>query len=80
MPVIIFCSNPQEYKQLIPEAKIFAGDNVGVLLATLKVLRESANPIVITTSKDSKGVDFIFAVPQAYVIHTALPSSMVQLR
>ena len=62
MPVIIFCSNPQEYKQLIPEGKVFAGEDVGVLLAVLENLRTNSNAIVITTSKDSKGVDFLFAV------------------
>ena len=73
MPVIIFCSNPQEYKQLLPDAKLFAGNEVGELLSILKSLRKSSNAIVITTSNDSKGVDFLFAVPQAYVIHTLLP-------
>jgi hypothetical protein len=63
MPVIIFCSNPHEYKQLLPESKIFAGEEVGELLSILKGLRNSSNAIVITTSKDSKGVDFLFAVP-----------------
>jgi hypothetical protein len=80
MPVIIFCSNPHEYKQLLPESKIFAGEEVGELLSILKGLRNSSNAIVITTSKDSGGVDFLFAVPQAYVINTVLPKSMVQLR
>jgi hypothetical protein len=65
---------------LIPEAKIFAGDEVGELLSILKGLQKSSNAIVITTSKDSKGVDFLFALPQAYVIHTVLPKSMVQLK
>jgi hypothetical protein len=48
---------------LIPEAKVFAGDNVGLLLAILEGLRASSNTVVISTSKDSKGVDFLFAVP-----------------
>jgi hypothetical protein len=56
---------------------MFTGNNVGLLLAILEGLRVSNNSIVITTSKDSKGVDFIFAVAQAYVIHTVLPNSMV---
>ena len=73
MPVIIFCSNLKEYKQLIPEAEVFAGDEVGELLSILKSLQKSSNAVVITTSKDSKGVDFLFALPQAYVIHTVLP-------
>ena len=49
-------------------------------MAVLEGLRNTNNAIVITTSKDSKGVDFLFAVPQAYVIHTVLPQSMVQLK
>ena len=53
---------------------------MGELLAILESLRGSSNAIVITTSKDSKGVDFLFEVPQAYVIHTELPISMVQLK
>ena len=50
------------------------------MLSILKGFRESKNAIVITTSKDSKGVDFLFAVPQAYVIHTILPQSITQLK
>jgi hypothetical protein len=73
MPVIIFCSNPQEYKQLLPGSKVFAGNEVGELLSILKSLQKSSSAIVITTSNDSKGVDFLFAAPQAYVIHTLLP-------
>jgi len=79
-PVIIFCSNPQEYKWLLPESKVFVGNDVGELMAILESLRGSSNAIVITTSKDSKGVDFIFAVPQAFVIHTELPTSMVHFK
>ena len=52
---------------------MFAGDEVGELLSILKDLQKCSNGIVITTSHDSKGVDFLFAVPQAYVIHTVLP-------
>ena len=80
MPVIIFCMNPQEYKRLLPESKVFVGNDVGELMAILESLRGSSNAIVITTSKDSKGVDFIFAVPQAFVIHTELPTSMVHFK
>jgi len=61
--MIIFCSNPQQYKQLIPEAETFSGDEVGELMSILKGLKLSSNSIVITTSSDSKGVDFLFAVP-----------------
>jgi len=39
MPVIIFCTYPQEYKQLLPEAEIFSGEEVGVLLAILENLK-----------------------------------------
>ena len=53
------------------------GDEVGELMSILKLLKLNSNDIVITTSNDSKGVDFLFAVPQAYVIHTILPKSMV---
>ena len=42
-------------------------------MSILKGLKKSSNAVVITTSVDSKGVDFLFAVPQAYVIHTVLP-------
>jgi hypothetical protein len=43
-------------------------------------LKTSLNAIVVTTSAESKGVDFVFAVPQAFVIHTTLPRSLVQLK
>jgi hypothetical protein len=65
---------------LIPEAEVFVGDDVGVLQAILEHLRNSSNAIVITTSKDSNGVDFLFAVPQAYIIHTIIPNSIMQLK
>jgi hypothetical protein len=77
MPVIIFCSQPHLYRQWIPEAEVFAGNEVGELISILKGLRLSSNAIVITTSVDSKGVDFLFKVPQAYSIHEVLPGSMV---
>jgi hypothetical protein len=80
MPVIIFCSDIQEYKQLLHEAKAFAGNQVGELNALLKYCRNSSNAVILTTSADSKGVDFVFAVPQAFVIHTTLPKSSVQLK
>jgi hypothetical protein len=48
---------------LLPESEIFAGEELGELLAVLETLRASSNAIVITTSQDSKGVDFLFAVP-----------------
>lgn len=36
--------------------------------------------IVITTSAACKGADFVFAVPQAFVIHTSLPQTFIQLQ
>jgi hypothetical protein len=39
MPVLLFCSNPQQYKQLLDDAKVFAGEDVGTLLAVLESLR-----------------------------------------
>ena len=39
------------------------GDEVGELMSILKGLKHNSNGIVITTSNDSKGVDFLFAVP-----------------
>jgi superfamily II DNA helicase RecQ len=65
---------------LLPQAKVFAGDNVGELNAVLKFLRSSSTAIVLTTSAASKGVDFVFAVPQAFVVHTSLPHSMAQFK
>lgn len=53
---------------------------MGELNATLRLLKTSSNAIVTTTSEISKGVDFVFAVPQAFVIHTTLPKSLVQLK
>ena len=80
MPVIIFCSDINSYKELLLEAKVFAGDNIGRNLAILESLQSSKSDIVLTTSAYSKGVDFKFEVPQAYVIHAVLPTSVVQLR
>ena len=80
MPVIIFCSNTADYKQLIPQAKVFDGNEVGELNALLKFLSTSLNAIVLTTSAASKGVDFVFAAFQAFVIHITLPKSLVQLK
>lgn len=54
--------------------------DVGVQLATLESLQASSKVIVLTNSFSSKGVDFVFAVPQAYVIHTLLPLSVVKLK
>jgi len=52
---------------------------VGELNELLEYLKTSSDTIVLTTSADSKGVDFRFAVPQAFVIHDSLPKSLVQL-
>lgn len=80
MPVIIFCSDPLTIQKQLPEALVFTGDEVGELNELLKFLKTSSNAIVLTTSADSKGVDFVFATPQAFVIHTVLPKSLVQLK
>ena len=39
MPIIIFCTDPNQYKELIPEAEVFVGNEVGMLLAILENLR-----------------------------------------
>ena len=41
MPVIIFCDSVLIYKEFIPQAKIFAGNEVGELNALLKFCRTS---------------------------------------
>jgi hypothetical protein len=48
---------------LLPQAKVFAGNEVGELNALLKLCRTSSSAIILTTSTDSKGVDFMFAAP-----------------
>ena len=39
MPIIIFCTDTNQYKKLIPEAEVFVGNEVGMLLAILENLR-----------------------------------------
>lgn len=39
--------------------KYLLGDDVGTLLVVLESLQTKENGIIITTSKDSKGVDFL---------------------
>lgn len=76
MPVIIICSdltNCKMFNTAIPNSVTFAGDDAGELVGLLNNLKTMRTGIVITTSEASKGADFVFAVPQAYVIHTALP-------
>lgn len=80
MPVLIFCDDPLALQQQLDTAEVFLDGNVGVQLAVLDSLRETSNAIVITNSNSSKGVDFLFASPRAYVIHTVLPSSVVGLK
>jgi hypothetical protein len=46
-------------------------------MGLLRRIKTTKDAIVITTSANSKGVDFLFAVQQAYVIHLALPNSLV---
>jgi len=59
---------------------VFAGDDAGELVGLIEGLKLNSTGIILTTSADSKGADFVFAVPQAYVIHTTLPGSVVQLK
>jgi hypothetical protein len=60
---------------------MFAGNDVGMLMGLLRRIKTTKDSIVLTTSTDSKGVDFLFDdAPQAYVIHLALPNSLVQLK
>lgn len=65
---------------LIPEAFVFDDREIGEASALLKLFREQQNCVVLTTSNTCKGVDFLFKVPQAFVIHTCLPKSYVQLQ
>lgn len=48
-------------------------------MALLDNLREIEKIIVLTKSPWCKGVDFVFKLPQAFVIHTVLPNSNVVL-
>ena len=83
MPVILLCSTEaqcREWKEQLPESKVFAGGDAGELNSILRSLASKKTGAVLTTSADSKGVDFVFAVPQAYVIHTTLPGSAVQFK
>jgi hypothetical protein len=48
-----------------------------MLMGLLRRIKATKDSIVLTTSADSKGVDFLFATQQAYVIHLALPNSLV---
>ena len=63
MPVIIFCNDVNILHEQLPEALMFVGKEVGELNSILKLCRTSDNIIILTTSVDSKGVDFVFAVP-----------------
>lgn len=63
MPVIVFCTEIDEYKELLPECHIFVDSDVGVQLAVLDSIKHLKRCIVLTTSKDSRGVDFVFAGP-----------------
>ena len=48
-------------------------------MALLEDFREMSNVVVLTKSVWCKGVDFVFKLPQAFVIHTVLPKSNVVL-
>ena len=76
----MFCENPEAMLKLIPEAKIFDGIDIGEQMARLEDLREIANIIILTKSEWCKGVDFVFKLPQAYVIHMVLPRSNIILQ
>jgi hypothetical protein len=80
MPVIIICKDLATccaFSNRIPDSRVFAGDDAGELVGILDSLRSKSTGVVLTTSAASKGADFVFAVPQAYVIHTVLPQSVV---
>lgn len=81
--MILFCSSEdqcREWKEQLPESKVFGSEDTGEMVGILDSLTNKSTGIVLTTSAASKGADFVFAVPQAYVIHTTLPGSVVQLR
>jgi hypothetical protein len=83
MPVIIICKDLATcyaFSNRIPYSIIFAGDDAGELVGILDNLRSTNTGVVLTTPAASKGADFVFGVPQAYVIHTVLPQSVVQLK
>jgi hypothetical protein len=61
----------------INDYEMFVGNDVGMLMGLLRRIKATKDSIVLTTSADSKGVDFLFATQQAYVIHLALPNSLV---
>ena len=75
--MIIFCEDPKAMQALIPEGQIFDGIDVGEQMAILEDLREVDKVIIITKSAWCKGVDFVFKLPQAFVIFTVLPKSNV---
>lgn len=75
----MFCEDPNAMKDLIPEAQVFDGIDVADQMAVLEDLREIANVIILTKSSWCKGVDFVFKLPQAFVIHTVIPKSNVLL-
>ena len=43
------------------------------MVALLQTFTKLSTGIILTTSRACSGADFVFAVDQAYVIHTALP-------
>ena len=63
----------QAWKTYLTEAEVFTREDTGELVALLEQLRKMSTGIVLTTSAACKGADFVFAVPQAFVIHTDLP-------
>jgi uncharacterized membrane protein affecting hemolysin expression len=80
MPVVIFCLDNQQCENLSKAlkcqgiiAQMFIGDDASTLGALLEQFRQISQGIVLTTSIYCKGADFVFAVPQAFVIHLTLP-------
>ena len=80
MPVILFCENVEEYKNELPKARIFDDRDPGQASSLLKYFRKQTNCTVITTSVTCRGVDFLFAAQQAYVVHVCLPKSYIRLQ
>lgn len=66
MPVIIFCKDLADCKLYQAQFKqhfLFEGDNAGALNALLDYFKTLSSGIIITTSKASKGADFVFTAP-----------------
>lgn len=78
--MVIFCENLdacKAYKEQLKNALIFCGEDAGELYALLEHFKSLSYGIILTTSAYCKGADFVFAVPQAFVIHTSLPKTFI---